>query len=65
MSAPTRCPRCSTECLSVVYYGADDQLIGGLTQCPECGPRHAVRIEAADIAEAAPVRDQLLKRKAS
>lgn len=46
--------------LSVLYYGAEGESVGGHRICPGCGPRSVVEIGAADE-----VRRRLLERKAS
>ncbi|MHB8489749.1 MAG: hypothetical protein ACYDC4_11280 [Candidatus Dormibacteria bacterium] len=51
---------CKGEMLSVLYYGADGESVGGHRICPGCGPRTAVELVAADE-----VRRRLLERKAS
>ena len=61
MVTPNPCPRCNAQRLTIIYYGADGNPIGGRLQCTDCGPRHAV--ELYPVADG--VRDQLLKRKAS
>lgn len=55
-----RCPVCKGEMLSVLYYGADGESVGGHRICPGCGPRTAVELVAADE-----IRRRLLERKAS
>jgi hypothetical protein len=55
-----RCPVCKGEMLSVLYYGADGESVGGYRICPGCGPRTAVELVAADE-----IRRRLLERKAS
>ncbi len=55
------CPRCRADRLAVVYFGANDEPIGGHIQCPDCGPRHAEELSfPADT-----VRETLLERKPS
>ena len=46
--------------LSVLYYGADGESVGGHRICPGCGPRSAVELAAPDE-----IRRRLLERKAS
>ncbi len=60
MATPDPCPRCSSPRLSVIYYDADGNLIGGRLECTDCGPRQAVELVISED-----VRAQLLKRKAS
>lgn len=55
-----RCPMCKGEMLSVLYYGADGESVGGHRICPSCGPRSAVELVPADE-----LRRKLLERKAS
>ena len=55
-----RCPVCKGEMLSVLYYGADGESVGGYRICPGCGARTAVELGAADE-----IRRRLLERKAS
>jgi|GEM_PF-1401065 len=55
-----RCPVCKGEMLSVLYYGADGESVGGHRICPGCGPRTAVELVASDE-----IRRRLLERKAS
>ncbi|MHB8718854.1 MAG: hypothetical protein ACYDAC_08195 [Candidatus Dormibacteria bacterium] len=55
------CPRCRGERLAVVYFGADDEPVGGHLQCPECGPRHSEELEVPQDVR----RSDLLERKAS
>jgi hypothetical protein len=55
------CPRCASQRLTVIYYDASGQPVGGLNQCTECGPRHAVKLVPAPTRK----RNQLLDRKAS
>jgi predicted nucleic-acid-binding Zn-ribbon protein len=59
MATLETCPRCRADRLAVVYFDANDELIGGHIQCPDCGPRHSeeLRIDA--------VGEDLLERKAS
>ena len=61
MATPNPCPRCSAPRLTIIYYGADGNPIGGRLECTDCGPRQAV--ELFPVSE--DVRAQLLKRKAS
>ena len=42
-----RCPLCKGEMLSVLYYGADGESVGGHRICPDCGPRSVVELGAA------------------
>jgi hypothetical protein len=46
--------------LSVLYYGADGESVGGHRLCPGCGPRTTVELGAPDE-----IRRRLLERKAS
>jgi transcriptional regulator NrdR family protein len=55
-----RCPICKGAMLSVLYYGADGESVGGHRICPGCGPRTTVELVAADE-----IRRRLLERKAS
>ena len=57
---PDRCPMCKGEMLSVLYYGADGESVGGHRICPGCGPRSVVEIGVPDE-----LRRRLLERKAS
>jgi len=56
-----RCPQCKGEMLSVLYYGADGESVGGHRICPDCGPRTAHDLGAG----ADELRRRLLERKAS
>jgi hypothetical protein len=51
---------CKGEMLSVLYYGADGESVGGHRICPGCGPRSVVELVAPDE-----IRRRLLERKAS
>jgi hypothetical protein len=55
-----RCPICKRGMLSVLYYGADGESVGGHRICADCGPRSTVHLAAPDE-----VRRRLLERKAS
>jgi hypothetical protein len=55
-----RCPFCQRAMLSVLYYGADGESVGGHRICADCGPRSVVELEAPDA-----LRRKLLERKAS
>ena len=55
-----RCPVCKGEMLSVLYYGADGESVGGHRICPGCGPRTVVELVRRDE-----IRRRLLERKAS
>jgi hypothetical protein len=52
---------CKGEMLSVLYYGADGEPVGGHRICPGCGPRSTVELGVA----ADEIRRRLLERKAS
>lgn len=54
------CPRCESQRLSVIYYDGDGDPIGGLSQCTDCGPRHAEHVVFKKAK-----RRELLERKAS
>jgi hypothetical protein len=56
-----RCAVCKGEMLSVLYYGADGESVGGHRICPGCGPRSVVEIAPG----ADEIRRRLLERKAS
>ncbi len=56
-----RCPMCKGEMLSVLYYGANGEPVGGHRTCPGCGPRSTVELGVA----ADEIRRRLLERKAS
>lgn len=56
-----RCPLCKGEMLSVLYYGADGESVGGHRICPGCGPRSTVELGP----DADEIRRRLLERKAS
>jgi hypothetical protein len=56
-----RCPVCKGEMLSVLYYGAEGESVGGHRICPGCGPRTAVELGPTDDE----IRRRLLERKAS
>jgi hypothetical protein len=55
-----RCPLCKKGMLSVLYYGADGESVGGHRICADCGPRSVVELVAPDE-----LRRRLLERKAS
>lgn len=60
MPSPDPCPRCNADRLTVIYYDAGGQPLGGHSQCTECGPRHAEPVSApAELAK------ELLQKKAS
>ena len=61
MATPNPCPRCNAPRLTVIYYDADGNPIGGRIECTECGPRHAVEL----VRSTADVQSRLLERKAS
>jgi hypothetical protein len=61
MATTTPCPRCNAPRLTVIYYDADGNPIGGRLECTDCGPRQAVQL----VPVSSDVRAQLLKRKAS
>jgi hypothetical protein len=61
MATLNPCPRCSAARLTVIYYDADGQPLGGRIECTDCGPRHAIELRPQD----ADVRERLLNRKAS
>ena len=62
MAEQAPCPRCSAPGrLSVVYYDASGNIVGGHCQCPDCGPRHAEPIRL----RRRPVSKKLLEKKAS
>ncbi len=56
-----RCPLCKGEMLSVLYYGAEGESVGGHRICPDCGPRTALDLGAGPDE----LRRRLLERKAS
>jgi hypothetical protein len=55
-----RCALCQRVMLSVLYYGADGESVGGHRICADCGPRSVVELVAPDE-----LRRRLLERKAS
>ena len=57
---PERCEQCGAELLSVFYYGADGEPVGGHRICTGCGPRSATPVDIP-----VDVRRKLLERKAS
>ena len=61
MAEPNECPRCRTARLSVLYYGADGEPLGGHIECTDCGPRHAVQLKPIESKS----RNRLVDRKAS
>jgi DNA-directed RNA polymerase subunit RPC12/RpoP len=61
MSKPQLCAACGTPMLSVLYYGADGEALGGHYVCSSCGPRTTVEMQPPD----ADLRRKLLERKAS
>jgi hypothetical protein len=61
MSKPEICITCGAAMLSVLYYGADGQPLGGHHVCTNCGPRSVVEVDPPG----AEVRRKLLERKAS
>lgn len=62
MPEPVACPRCSAARLSVVYFDAAGQPIGGHLHCPDCGPRHNQQLVPRTVRG---VQGRLLERKAS
>jgi hypothetical protein len=60
MATSNRCPQCTADRLSVIYYDAKGQPLGGHSQCPDCGPRS---IEVVELPT--DVRKKLLEKKAS
>ena len=61
MAASNQCPACNSDRLSVIYFDAKGQSLGGHSQCTECGPRSAVVVPAPPNV----VRKKLLEKKAS
>jgi hypothetical protein len=61
MATSNRCPQCAADRLSVIYYDAKGQPLGGHSQCTECGPRS---IEVVEV-PTSQVRRKLLEKKAS
>ena len=61
MEPSNRCPQCTSDRLSVIYYDAKGNPLGGHSQCTECGPRS---IEMVSLATDG-VRKKLLEKKAS
>ena len=61
MEQQERCGICGAGLLSVIYYGADGEPVGGYHVCSNCGPRSVVEMSAT----AAQIRRDLLERKAS
>jgi len=61
MTTPSLCPRCDRQRLSVIYYDAAGDPIGGLSQCTDCGSRHAEHV----VFEKVKRRERLLERRAS
>ena len=61
MASSDNCSRCNSDLLSVIYYDAKGQLIGGHSQCTECGPRSAEPVSPPDLS----ARKKLLEKKAS
>lgn len=59
MAAIPTCPRCQAPRLAVIYYGADDEVVGGRLECTECGPRFAVDLKPTEADE---VRKRMLKK---
>ena len=55
------CKACGSDLLSVLYFGADGEPVGGYHVCPSCGPRSVVEVSAV----AAEIRRKLHERKAS
>jgi hypothetical protein len=55
------CKACGSDMLSVLYFGADGEPVGGYHVCSRCGPRTVVEVSAT----AAEIRRKLLERKAS
>ena len=62
MAASNPCPRCSAPRLTVIYYDAEGNPIGGHVECTDCGPRHSVELVRASDDD---VQKRLLERKAS
>lgn len=61
MEERERCVTCGAVMLSVLYYGADGEPVGGYHVCSNCGPRTVVAMKPT----AAEIRRKLLERKAS
>jgi hypothetical protein len=61
MPETERCSKCGADIVSVLYFGADGEPIGGHQVCTDCGPRSAVDVDVSS----ADVRRRLLERKAS
>jgi len=61
MAKPVKCTKCGAEILSVVYFGAEGQPVGGHQVCPNCGPRSVVEVDVTS----ADLHQKLLQRKAS
>ena len=59
-TSDNRCALCQRVMLSVLYYGADGESVGGHRICADCGPRSVVELVAPDE-----LRRRLLERKAS
>ena len=61
MEEREQCRACGADMLSVLYYGAEGEPVGGYFVCSNCGPRSSVEVSAT----AAEIRRKLLERKAS
>lgn len=61
MAKQLKCTKCGAEILSVVYFGADGQPVGGHQVCTNCGPRSVVDVDVTSR----DLRQKLLQRKAS
>jgi hypothetical protein len=60
MGEREHCTVCGADVLSVLYYGAEGEPVGGYSVCSNCGPRNVV-----EVTTAADIRRNLLERKAS
>lgn len=61
MAEAIKCTKCGAEILSVVYFGADGQPVGGHQLCTNCGPRSVVEVDVTSR----DLHQKLLQRKAS
>lgn len=61
MERREQCTICGAAMLSVLYYGADGDAIGGYFVCSNCGPRSVVEMTPPE----GQIRRDLLERKAS
>jgi hypothetical protein len=61
MAESNQCPTCKSDRLSVLYFDAKGQPLGGHSQCTECGPRSVEVVQIPDPA----MRKKLLEKKAS